>query len=77
MKIEIIKLKNIINENIDYIISKYPTVNLILNQIDLLLEHNVSDEMILKWFKSNESSIRIINEYIERTQKVKVENNIG
>lgn len=69
MKIEIIELRNSINENTDYIISEYPNVNLILKQIDLLLEYNVSDEIISNWFKSNESSIRIINEYIEKNSK--------
>lgn len=74
MKIEIIELMNRINENINYIVSRYPIVNLILKQIDLLLIYDVSDELISNWFKSNESSIRIINEYIENNQKVKIEN---
>ena len=74
MKIEIIELMNRINENINYIVNNYPTVNLILNQIDILLINDASDELILNWFESNKSSIRIINEYIEYNQKVKIEN---
>ena len=74
MKLKIIELMNRINENINYIVNDYPTVKLILNQIDILLINDASDELILYWFKSNESSIRIINEYIENNQKVKIEN---
>ncbi|KAB7884722.1 hypothetical protein [Poseidonibacter ostreae] len=69
MKKEIIEFLNSINEHNDYIVKRYPTVNLILDQIDILLINNASDEMILNWYKSNYSAIEIIKEYIERNSK--------
>lgn len=69
MKIEIIELLKIINENINYIEKRYPTVNLILEQIDILLINDASNDIILNWYESNHSAIKIIKEYIEKNSK--------
>ncbi len=68
MKFKIIKLKENISANIDYLSTEYYLVNDILLELNRMLDWNMSHSMMLQWWCDNEDSINIINQLLEKNR---------
>jgi len=64
-KMEIWKLRNTIEENIDYLSTQFKTTYDILSDLNRMISFDMDHSMIFQWWINNEDSINIINELIE------------
>lgn len=68
MKYEIMKLKENISQNIDYLSTEYQSTNDILSELNRMINWDMSHSMMFHWWVDNEDSINIINELLEKTE---------
>ena len=66
MKTKVITLKENIENNIDYLIMEYSTVDSVLTDLNMILEMKMTDDKIDEWFELNSYIIKTINEILER-----------
>ncbi len=66
MKTKVITLKENIENNIDYLLMEYSTVDSILTDLNMILEMKMTDDKIDEWFELNSYIIKTINEILEK-----------
>ena len=64
IKSKVIKKKNNIENNIDYLSNEYHNTYDILSELNRITNFQMSHSLMLQWWVNNETSIDIINELI-------------
>lgn len=65
VKKNIIKLRENIALNINYLSSQYEISNKILSDLNRIISLDMSSSLMFQWWVENENSINIINELLE------------
>lgn len=65
VKKNIIKLRENIALNINYLSSQYEISNKILSDLNRIISLDMSSSLMFQWWVGNENSINIINELLE------------
>lgn len=68
MKFKIMRLKESISLNIDYLSTEYYLVNDILLELNRMIDWNMGDSVMFQWWCNNEDSINIINQLLEKNR---------
>ncbi len=61
MRTEIICLEDKILNNKTYLLKNYSNTKMLIEQINMILDFELSDEKIKEWFRLNKIAIGIIN----------------
>ena len=69
IKSKVLRLKNNIENNIDYLSTQFQTTYDILSELNRITNFEMSHSLMLQWWVNNEDSIIIINELIEKVEK--------
>jgi len=64
MRMKIMELEEKIVKNKHYLIAHYPNTEMMLEQINMILDFNLSNEKIIEWFKLNRGAIRAVEELL-------------
>ena len=64
IKSKVLRLKNNIENNIDYLSNEYHNTYDILSELNRITNFQMSHSLMLQWWVNNETSIDIINELI-------------
>jgi len=68
IKYEVMKLKDSISENIEYLSTKYHLTNDILSELQRIENLDMSRRMMFQWWVDNEESINTINQLLEELE---------
>lgn len=68
MKTTAIELKNSIIKNIDYLSTEYQMTTMILEDLESMINYNMSSSYIVQWWINNLESIKIINRLIKEIE---------
>jgi translation initiation factor 2B subunit (eIF-2B alpha/beta/delta family) len=69
MKKELQQLARHIYHNKSYLKRVYPNSMSLLNQIEMILQSNMSEQRMSQWFEVNCYAIKILKEYLEQNNK--------
>ncbi len=69
IKSKVLRLKNNIENNIDYLSNEYHNTYDILSELNRITNFQMSHSLMLQWWVNNETSIDIINELIEKIEE--------
>ena len=64
IKIEILKLRDNIVKNKEYLSNEYQSTSDILSELNRMIHWDMSHSMMFQWWCNNEASINIINELL-------------
>ncbi|MEA2049213.1 MAG: hypothetical protein U9O56_00550 [Campylobacterota bacterium] len=70
IKNKVLRLRDNITENIDYLSKEYQTTYDILDELNKIIKFDMSHSLIFQWWVENEDSINIINELIEKLEEI-------
>ena len=65
-RIQVTELEDRILVNKEYLLEAYPSTEMILSQISMILDFGMNSNDIKKWLEFNKIAINIINEQLER-----------
>lgn len=68
MKSKIIKLRENISDNIDYLSTEYYLVNDILLELNKMIDWDMGHSVMFQWWCNNEDAINIINQLLEKNR---------
>jgi len=70
MKYEVMKLKDSISQNIEYLSTEYHLTNDILSELQRMENFDLSHSMMFQWWVENENSINTINKLLEELENI-------
>jgi translation initiation factor 2B subunit (eIF-2B alpha/beta/delta family) len=68
MKKELQQLARQIYHHRCYLKKVYPNSISLLNQIEMILQSNMSEQRVVQWFEVNRYAIKIIKEYLQKNK---------
>ncbi len=63
---KLIKIEESILNNQAYLMQYYPSTNIVLSQVSMLLDFGMSNDKIKDWLRLNKISINIIDEILQK-----------
>lgn len=66
MKATLINLRDNIHKNLDYLSQEYQLTHNILEDLENMINYNMSNSLIIQWYINNEYAINIINDLIDK-----------
>jgi len=65
MIMQLIDLEEKISKNCNYLKKLYPQTDLLLEQIQMILDHGISPKERQEWFERNRVAIGIVEEFLD------------
>jgi len=64
------ELEDKIVNNKSYLLENYPNTEMVIEEINMILDFNLSNEKIVEWVRLNQISIGIIEELLKKNESL-------